>query len=408
MKALQLTQSIPRFLLSKALAPVYPSIYWSPLAVLGYRDVPDPELPGADWVKVRTIYGGICGSDMNAIKLNDSLALTTLTSFPFTLGHENVGVIEQVGEAVVGFETGDRVIVDPLLPCVTRGIDPPCEYCQRGDYHLCQNFAEGDLAPGLSIGHCRDTGGSWSAHFVAHKSQIYKLPPAVSDENAVMVDAFCTTLHPVLQNFPLDDDTVLILGAGVVGISTVIALRILGSKARVIVTAKYPFQAEMARKYGADEVILLGEDDLYETIAERCGGKIYQPVMGKQVMVGGADIVYECVGNAGSLDDSLRLARSGGKVVLIGLASLPKGVDWTPIWLNELTLRGSFWCATETADKGRVRTYQMTLDWIEEGKLDLAPLVTHRFRLEDYKKALSITNKRGTNNVIKSVFIFKP
>jgi threonine dehydrogenase-like Zn-dependent dehydrogenase len=186
----------------------------------------------------------------------------------------------------------------------------------------------------------------------------------------------------------------------------VIALRLSGSQARVIVVAKYPFQAQMEKQYGADEVVLIGEGDSYKSVASRNSGKLYQPAMGKRVLVGGADIVYECVGNDGSIDDSLRLARSGGTVVLIGLASIPKGVDWTPIWLNELLIKGSFWCSTEYVDQRPVRTYQMALDWMSEGKLDIASMVTHRFRLEDYKEALTVTSNRGKNQVIKSVFVF--
>lgn len=406
MKSVQLVESIPRYLLTKAIGALYAPIYWSPLAVLQYRDVDVPALPGSEWVKIKTLYGGICGSDMNAIFLNDSLALTTMASFPLTLGHENVGVIAEVGEDVEGFSPGERVVVEPLLPCVTRNIQPACEFCQRGDYALCQNFAEGDIATGMSIGHNKDTGGSWSPYFVAHQSQLFRLPESISDENALMLDAFCTTLHPVLRNYPHDSDTVLIMGAGVVGLCTVIALRLSGSQERVIVVAKYPFQAQMAKQYGADEVVLIGEGDSYKSVASSNGGKLYQPVMGKRVLVGGADIVYECVGNDGSIDDSLRLVRSGGTVVLIGLASIPKDVDWTPIWMNELLIKGSFWCSTEYVDQKPVRTYQMALDWMSEGKLDLTNMVTHRFRLEDYKEALTVTSKRGKNQVIKSVFVF--
>ena len=109
--------------------------------MLRYRDVPEPQLPGPEWVKIKTRYGGICGSDINAVFLNDSPTLTALISFPFTLGHENVGTIAEVGSGVDGYTPGDRVVVEPLLPCVTRGINPICEYCQRGEYALCQNIA---------------------------------------------------------------------------------------------------------------------------------------------------------------------------------------------------------------------------------------------------------------------------
>lgn len=406
MRAIQLEKSIPRYVITKAIGRLSPAVFWSPLAMLQYRDVPEPQLPGPEWVRVRTLYGGICGSDMSAIFLKDSPVLTPLVSFPFTLGHENVGTIEELGPEVHGFSVGQRIVVDPILPCITRAIKPGCTYCQRGDYSLCQNFSEGNLSAGLSIGHCRDTGGSWSTYFVAHKSQLFPLPDTVSDESALLTDAFCTALHPVMRNFPNKDEQVLILGAGVVGLCTVLALRILGSQNNIIVVAKYPFQAKIATKYGADEVILLQEDDIYRRITEKNGGKVYQPALGKPLPVGGAALVFECVGSARSIDDSLRLASSAGTVVLVGLASIPKGVDWTPIWLNELRIQGSCWCSTESFGGKKVRTYQLALDWMNAGNLNLAEMLTHRFRLEDYKNALLQTSQRGRQRMLKSAFYF--
>jgi threonine dehydrogenase-like Zn-dependent dehydrogenase len=357
-------------------------------------------------VKIKTRYGGICGSDMGMIFLKDSPALSALVSFPLTLGHENVGIIAEVGDQVEGFAPGDRVVAEPLLPCATRGIEEPCEFCQRGEFSLCQNFTEGNLSPGLGIGYCRDTGGSWSPFFVAHQSHLFLVPENVSDENALMVEPFSVALHAVMRNFPDDDETVLVLGAGVIGLCTVAALRALGSDARAIVVAKYPFQGEMARRLGADEVIYLREGDHFQAVAEATGGKLYKPVLGKKVLVGGADIVYECVGSESSIDDALRFTHSGGTVVLVGLAAIPKRVDWTPIWLNELTVKGSYWCGTETFQGQRVRTMQLALRWMAESKLDLSPMVTHRFGLDDYKTALAVTANKGRHQVIKSVFVF--
>lgn len=407
MKALQFVESIPRYLITKAVGAIYRPAFWGPLAMLRYREVPEPTLPGPHWVKVKTRYGGICGSDVRTVLLQDSPTLSVFTSFPFTLGHENVGVIAEVGPAVKGLKEGDRVVVEPLLPCATRGIGEPCEFCRRGEFALCQNFAAGQLAPGLGIGYCTTTGGSWGPYFVAHQSQVLAVPEHVSDENAIMIDAFCSALHPVARDLPGDEDVVLVMGAGVIGLCVVAALRACGSRARVIIAAKYPFQAEMARKLGADEVVEGRKEDLLEFVAQATGGKIYKPLLGKRVLVGGVDLVYECVGSDGSIDDSLRLARSGGKVILVGLAATPKRVDWTPIWLNELTVKGSFWCGTETIQGRRVRAYQQALEWMAEGRLNLEPLVTHRFTLDDYKRALAITTNRGRYGVIKSVFTFE-
>lgn len=170
--------------------------------------------------------------------------------------------------------------------------------------------------------------------------------------------------------------------------------------------AKYPFQGNMAYHYGADKVIYLDQGDLLEVFADQNGNRVYQPILGKPILVGGADIVYECVGTSASIDSCLRLARGGGKVVLVGLASILKGIDWTPIWLNELSIKGSFWCSTETYQGRRRRTYEIALDWMNAGDLDLSGLLTHRYPLKDYRQALEANNRRGKHQLIKSVFTF--
>ncbi len=407
-RLIELSKHIPRYLLAKALSALYPPVCWGPVGMIEYSEIPEPALPGPQWVKIKTRYGGICGSDMNIVFLKINPALSAFVSLPIVLGHENVGVVTEVGDAVEGFAPGDRVVVDPLLPCATRGIEEPCQFCQRGEFALCQNFAEGNLAPGLSVGACRDTGGSWSSCFVAHRSQLFHVPENVSDENAVMIEPFAGALHTVMRSLPGDDDTVLVLGAGTVGLCIVAALRASGSRARVLVAAKYPFQGEMARKLGADEIIPVGrgKENLLEVVAQATGGKLYRPVLGQRLLVGGADVVYECVGSQRSVSDGLSLTASGGTLVLVGLAATLRRLDWTPVWLNELVIKGSFWSGEETFQGRRARSYQLTLDWMSEGKLDLAPMVTHKFRLEDYKRALAITADKSRHQVIKSVFAF--
>lgn len=405
MKALQFVDSIPRYAVTKAAGVVYRRAFWSRAACLRYQEVPEPQLPGEEWVKVRTRYGGICGSDLNLISLHDSPSVSPFASFPFTIGHENVGTVMEVGSAVEGFDVGDRVVVEPLLPCEPRGINPPCHFCQDGEINRCQNFTRGRLAPGLAIGACRDTSGSWSPRFVAHRSQLYHVPDWVSDENALLLEPFCSALHPVLQHFPSHDDTVLVVGAGMLGLSTVAALRALGSLARILVLAKYPFQGQLAERYGADEVIYL-RGDYYAAVARTTNAALYKPILGKRILVGGADIVYECVGSGSSVNDALRFTRTGGKMVLIGLAAIPRGVDWAPIWLNELTIAGSFWCGTDTYQGQRIRTFRLGLNLMASGQVDLTPLLTHTFRLEDYESALATALNKGNHRVVRAAFDF--
>ncbi|MFQ6058134.1 MAG: zinc-binding dehydrogenase [Anaerolineae bacterium] len=407
MKALRFIESIPRYVLSKAIGTFYQPIFWSRFSCLQYDEVPEPPLPNENWARIKVRYGGICGSDLSIISLHNSPALSPFASFPFTMGHENVGTIAELGPGVQGFTPGERVVVDPVPGCEVRGFTDLCPACQRGDIALCQRLTEGDIAPGLLTGFCRDTGGSWSPYLVAHRSQLLRVPHSVDDENGVMVEPFAVALRAVLHNYPRDEDTVLIVGAGVIGICVVAALRALGSRARVLVLAKYPFQAQAAERYGADQVIRLTRGvDHYQELARALGATLHTPILGKRVVVGGADLVFDCVGSDESLDDALRFTRSGGRMVLVGLAAVPKGVDWTPIWLHEIEIKGSYAYGIESYRGRRVRTFQMALDLMAEGVVDLAPLVTHRFRLEDYPRALATVTNKGRTGVMKAVFTF--
>jgi len=405
MKAIQFQYSLPRYILSKLLGYFYPPAFYSPFSLLRYVEVPEPALPGQDWVKVRVRMAGICGSDLDLIRLHDSPSTSPFASFPFTLGHENLGIICEVGAAVKDLEVGERVIVDDLLPCAARGIVPPCEHCQRGEYSRCENFAKGNISPGIFIGCCRDTGGGWSPYFVAHRSQVFQVPPEVSDENALLVNGFCSALHPVIRNFPSNRDTVLIIGGGLVGLCIIASLRALGSRSRILILVKYPFQSDLARHYGADWVIQMEKGkDYYAEIAEAVCGTLYKPILGKRVMTGGADWVFECVGSDSTIDDALRFTKPGGTMVLIGLAAIPRGIDWTPIWFKELKINGSSSFSTEIYRGQPIRTFQLALDLMKQG-LDLSPLLTHRFRLGEYKKALHALFHKGKSHAVKVAFL---
>lgn len=377
------------------------------MTTTGIREVPEPQLLGPEWVKVKTHLGGICGTDLGTIYLHTSPYFSPFSDFPFTFGHENVGTLVEVGNGVKNFEIGQRVVVEPTLWCAPRGFARKdwCAQCQIGATNRCLNKTKGDLAPGLFIGSCKDTGGSWSPYFLAHQSQLYAVPETVSDENALLVEPFACGLHSALADFSDDKETILILGAGTIGLLTLAALRALGSKAHILVSARYAFQAEAAERLGADEV-LIGED-LYTQVAERTGASLLKPTIGKRVVSGGADRVYECVGSDSSLDDANRLSRSGGTVVLVGLPGMAKGVDWSAIFSQELTLIATTEYDHAEKYQGKTwKTFDLALDLMAKGKVDLGWMVSRRYALKDYKRALTDLAAKKKNPIIKAVFSF--
>ncbi len=407
MKAVQFNFNIPRYAVGLALGRWFPSILWSGLSCTGMHEVKEPNLLGPDWVKVKTILAGVCGSDLGAIHLKTSPYYTPFSSFPFTFGHENVGTLVELGKDVKGWNLGQRVVVEPTLWCEPRGFakEDWCEFCKRGEINLCQRYALGELAPGILIGTNRDTGGSWSAYFLAHKSQLYAVPESVNNENALMVEPFSCSLHAALFDFPHDDEKILILGAGTIGLLTLAALRSLGCKAQIWVSARYDFQAEAARRLGASEVLRGG--DLYEQTAKAMNAKVLKPAIGKRVVVGGFDRVYECVGNDQTLDDANRLARSHGKVVVVGVPSIAKGVDWTAIYSQELQVqavdRGSH---VENVQGKKWKAFDLALDLMKSGKVDLGWMVSRKYGLQDYKVVLNDLVRKGSQEIIKAAFEF--
>jgi threonine dehydrogenase-like Zn-dependent dehydrogenase len=406
MKAIRFDAAIPRYVVGMAVRKIYAPLLWSGISCTFARDIPEPELIGEDWVKIKTRYGGICGTDLANIYLDTSMGYTPFSSFPFTFGHENTGTIVEVGSQAGAWQVGERVVINPTLSCQPRGFTDLCEFCARGEINLCQRFTEGPLPPGVMAGISIPGGGSWSSHYLGHTSQLYRVPDAVSDENAVLVEPFCIALHAVLRDFPEDEETILIIGAGTIGLLTLAALRVLGSKANILIAARYPFQVEAARKLGASQVLTDG--DLFQQVAEQTGGVLHKPILGKRVMVGGADRTYETVGTDHGLDDAFRLTRTRGKVISEGMLGEARNIDWAAITQKELDVWASVGNSNGDFYKGEQKDcFQFTLDMMASGDLDLGWLVTHRYELDEYKRALKEASARGKNGVLKSVFEFE-
>lgn len=404
MQALQFNVGIGRYLLLNALGLAYPPAYYGAFSTVRLRELPTPALPDAHWVKIKTTLGGICGSDLNLIHLHDSPSTSPFASMPFIPGHENLGVIVETGAAVQGFAVGDRVVVDPVLACRARGLEL-CPSCARGDVSTCRNFRRGAVEPGMSIGVCRSTGGSWGEYFVAHESQLLAVPESLEDSAAILVDPLASALHPLLRHFPSDDAHVWVIGAGIVGLLLVASLRALGCQAHITVSARHAYQANWARRLGANQIID-GSGDVYANLAAACSAELFKPILGKRVTSGGFEYVYDCVGSSSSLDDALRFTAPGGHMILVGLAAAPRGVDWTPIWLKEINVSGVVYYGQEQWAGETLSTYQLALRLLAERRIETVGLLTHTFPIQDYRAALLTAADKRHSKAIKVAFQF--
>ncbi len=407
MKAIRFNINKPRYAVGLALKRLYKPVLWNGLSNTSIQEIPEPDLPGDEWVQIKTRYGGICGTDMSTIQLETSPYYSPFSSSPFTLGHENVGTIAEVGKGIDGWKVGERVIAEPTLWCAPRGFSKEdwCEYCARGVVNQCLHTLQGDIDAGLIIGACRATGGSWSRYFTAHQSQLYRVPENINDENALLVEPFACGLHAALQYFPDDDETVLIIGAGTIGLMQLAALRALGSRADILVSARYHFQADAARKLGATQVLNGG--DLYAQVAEYTGASLHKAIIGKRVLIGGVARTFECVGSGSALDDALRLTRTQGHVVIVGVPGIVNKVDLTALFDKELQVNASYIYHHAESYQGKTRrTYEIALEMMASGQVDLGWMVNRRYKLDEYGKAFKQIGNHKRHAIIKAVFEF--
>ena len=403
MEAIQYTKSIPRYLAMRHLGKRWRSLYTSPFSCTRLVDIPEPQLPTPEWVKVRTRLSGICGSDLATITAKGSPYFSPFTSTPFVLGHEIVGEVAETGAAVEGFRIGRRVVIEPVLSCSVRGISPPCHQCQNLRFANCENITKGDISAGVQTGYCRDTGGGWSQYVLAHQSQLHLVPDDISDEAAVLLEPFACALHGVLKFSPNRAATICVIGGGTIGLLTIAALRVLGHRNRILIFAKYPHQQQLARELGADEV-LSPNSGRYAAFCELTGATSHQPELGQQVLIGGVDVTFDCIGSSVAIDDAFRFTRAGGEVILVGMPGIPKNVDWTSIWYKQLKMEGAYTYGLETHNGEQVHTFTLGMRLLQKMKSHLRPLVSTLFPLRDYKRAIQTAMNTGKTATVKTAF----
>lgn len=397
--ALQYAFSVPNYLQVRA-ADRAPGAMLERRGIPGLRliDLDDLPLPGPDWVRLRPRLAGICGSDMAMLTNRSGPSLMPFVSFPLVPGHEVVADVIELGDDVEGIGIGDRVTVDPVITCAMRKLEP-CPSCARGQPGLCTRAAEGELAPGMLIGFCRDLPGGWSSSFVAHRSQIYPVPAAVDDRTAVLIEPLSVAVHAILRQPPQLEDRVLIIGGGSIGLLVLNALRMLGHGNEVTILARHPRQAELAQRFGATHVIRGSAGDAATTIV---GARAFQPLRGPRVYAGGFDLVIDCAGTSASVDAALRVAGPHGRILMVGCAAELRKLDLTFLWARELTMSGSYVYGREESLPGAPHTFDVTMTLLQEHpERDLGEIVTHVVPLTSWREAFAIALSRRKHQALK-------
>ena len=373
--------------------------FFSSFAPLQVRNLPRRALPEAHWVRVRNILAGICGSDLHLVfgdgdfRIAPAALQNNAHSYP---GHEVLGEVIEVGDDVSLVNVGDRVVLQHGPNCATSGVQPLCHSCAAGNYTLCQH---GFLPGPYPIG------GGWSEEMLLHEQQLFRVPPTLNDEQAVLLEPTSVAVHAVLRHLPQADERVLVIGAGTIGLLIVQVVRALAPQAEISVVARHAFQVEQATRMGATHIIY--PQDSYQSVQRITGAELHRGILGNRMLLGGFDVIYDTIGNQRTTHDSLRWTRADGTIVMVGVHLYAMHVDLTPVWFQEINLIGTMGHGNETWPLGSNKqqsTFAVATELIEQGALRPEQLITHRFALTNYRDALSTTTHKAESRALKVVF----
>jgi threonine dehydrogenase-like Zn-dependent dehydrogenase len=202
--------------------------------------------------------------------------------------------------------------------------------------------------------------------------------------------------------------SVLVYGAGVLGLGVVACLRAAGFEGWIDVVDRAAYLKDLAVNLGASEFLILprAARQRFEEIARRTGGTVHRARLGNYMLCGGYDVVFECVGSVPSVTEALKWTRARGQVVMVGTGH-GRGVDLTPIWFRELTVRGAYGRQVESWQGRRIGTYNVVHEWMAAGKLPVRPMLTHTFRVDEYRKAMETAIHKERHEAIKVAVDFR-
>lgn len=390
MKTIYFEKDIPRILATKFAAKFCKPLLFTGLNAVTYnRNVPEPKLPADNWLRVRNIACGVCGTDFSFFKATTSTD-SALEPIPGTtrtyLGHETVGVVEEAGPAVTRFKVGDRVTLrEYMSSCGNKDIKEPCDRCREGNYCLCENFGE------PSPFKVPDTGAGFGDSYIAPEQQLSRIFDELTDDQAVMVEPAAVSIHAVCMATPKKGDKVMVLGCGTIGLGVVQAIKIFQPDCEVWVMEKIKAKQEFALKLGADHV-LTGEP--YQAAADAAGKSgVYTGMSKNKMFFGGFDMIYDCVGGSWANTSCLRFLRARGTLVKLGHHMSSIKFDETPIWWQELKIIGIDAHGMEEIDGRKLYTFDLAQELIRDGKYKTEGFISHRFPLEKYKEAFRLMMK---------------
>lgn len=324
------------------------------------EEVPVPEIDVND-VLIKMKKTSICGTDLHIYQW-DEWAQNTIKT-PMTIGHEYVGEIVDMGSGVRNLKIGDRVTGEGHLAC------GHCRNCRRGKLHVCENT----IGIGVNID------GAFAEYMKLPAENVVKLDPRIPDEIASIMDPFGNATHTALS-FPLLGEDVLITGAGLIGSMATAVCKFAGARF-IVVTDLSDYRLEIARQMGATLTVNPSKGETIEQAIEKLGMR-------------GFDVGLEMSGSPHAFNDMIPNMYNGSKISILGILPNSTKVNWNDIIFKSLTLKGIY---------GR----EMWETWYQMEQMlisgvDLTPIITHRFSIDDFQKGFDVMETGQCGKVILS------
>ena len=322
------------------------------------QDTPKPEVGHNDLlIKIRKT--AICGTDMHIYNW-DEWSQNTIP-VPMVVGHEYVGEVVGMGEEVKGFSVGDRVSGEGHITC------GHCRNCRAGRRHLCRN------TEGVGV----NRPGAFAEYLVIPAFNAFKIPDNISDDLASIFDPFGNAVHTALS-FDLVGEDVLITGAGPIGIMAAAVAKHVGAR-HVVVTDINPYRLELAKKMGATRAVDVSKENLKD-------------VMNELGMTEGFDVGLEMSGVPVAFRDMLNKMNHGGKIAMLGIPPQDVAVDWNQVIFKGLVIKGIY-------GREMFETWYKMASLLQSG-LDLSPIITHTFSIDDFQKGFDTMGSGQSGKVI--------
>jgi len=323
------------------------------------EEVEIPEI-GINDVLIKIKKTAICGTDLHIYNWDDWAQKTI--PYPMVIGHEYVGEIVEIGSGVRNLKIGDRVTGEGHITCGS------CRNCRKGQQHLCSN----------TVGVGVNRTGAFAEYLSIPGRNAIKVHEDVSDELASIFDPFGNATHTTLS-FPMLGEDVLITGAGLIGSIAVAICRFVGAR-HIVVTDLSDYRLDLAKKMGATRVV-----------NPKKGEKI-KDVMKELGMSNGFDVGLEMSGSPAAFNDMLKYMYNGGKVAMLGILPNGTGIDWDNVIFKGLELKGIY-------GREMFETWYKMEQMIRSG-LDITPIITHKFKIDDFQKGFDIMKSGKSGKVI--------